>query len=93
MRLILNLGKSTLKWPVYRHKAADFPSAPEALKRRSTRANAPDPTGRGTTNSKLLAGVQNENFQKGISGSHPRRAYQLANAAIETVVHKQAEGQ
>jgi hypothetical protein len=40
-----------------------------------------------------LVGVQNENFQKEIKASKPERAYQLANAAIETVVHKQAEEQ
>jgi hypothetical protein len=41
----------------------------------------------------MLIGVQHENFQKEIKGSKPERAYQPANAAIETVLHKQAKEQ
>lgn len=49
---------------VYRHKAAAFPSAPEARKYRSTRVNAPEPTAPSMANSKLMAGTENENLQK-----------------------------
>ena len=76
---------------VYRHKAAAFPSAPEARKYRSTRVNAPEPTAPIMANSKLMAGTENENLQKEIKGYKPEHTYQRANAAIETGVHTQDE--